>query len=96
MPEFPGGDAALLTFFKKNMNTPRLGIYQDIRSDFQVRFIVNEDGSVSEIKVVKSISPAVDEEAIRVLKQLPRFKPGYKDEQPVRVYFNLPIIFDWK
>jgi protein TonB len=96
MPEFKGGDSALILFITKNMNLPPLGRHFNVRSNLEVRFVVNVDGSVSDIEVKKSIGPATDAEAIRVLKEMPPFKPGCKNGKPARVYYNLLVPVDWK
>ena len=92
-PEFPGGEQALIQFLQQNITYPDMERDSDIQGKVLVRFVVLEDGSVSNVVVVKSVSPGLDNEAVRVVKLLPKFKPGYQQGKPVKVYYNLPIVF---
>ena len=93
MPEFPGGEDAMMKFIQKNIQYPDLERDMDIQGRVVLGFIVNEDGSLSDIKVRKSVSPSIDAEAIRVVKLFPKFKPGTQQGKPVRVQFTLPVMF---
>jgi TonB family protein len=92
-PQFPGGEAGLIRFLQTNIVYPQNALEQKIQGKVLLRFVVNEDGSVSDVKVVRSVCPDLDREAWRVVKLLPRFIPGKRNGQPVKVYFNLPIVF---
>ena len=92
-PEFPGGDGELIKFIQKNLRYPHKEKSEGVEGKVMVRFIVMEDGSASDTKIIRSISPAMDEEALRIISILPKFKPGTQEGKPVRVYFNLPVIF---
>ena len=93
MPEFPGGEDAMMKFIQKNIQYPDLERDMDIQGRVVLGFIVNDDGSLSDIKVRKSVSPSIDTEAIRVVKLFPKFKPATQQGKPVRVQFTLPIMF---
>jgi TonB family protein len=93
MPEFPGGELKLMNFLSSNIRYPEMERDNDIQGTVQVKFIVNTDGSVSDIVVVKSVSPALDNEAIRLVKMLPKFSPGKQSGKTVRVYQTIPVVF---
>jgi protein TonB len=65
----------------------------DIQGKVLLRFVVMEDGSVADVNVMRGVSPGLDKEAVRVVRMLPKFKPGRQQGKPVRVYFNLPVVF---
>jgi protein TonB len=95
MPQFPGGENAMMKFIMKNFNTSNLSESDEIVGKFIVGFIVREDGSISDIKVKRSVSPTYDAEALRVLKSFPKFKPGRQNGKAVPVSFILPIYLDF-
>jgi protein TonB len=91
--EYPGGEQALLAYVRKNCVYPQIAQEQDIQGTVQLRFVVEKDGSVGEVKVVKSLHPACDKEAVRVVKTLKRFTPAKQQGHPVRAWFTLPVRF---
>lgn len=91
--EFDGGQQALMTWLSQNMQYPQEAVDADAQGRVLVGFIVNKDGSIDEVKVVKSIHPALDAEAVRVVKSMPKWKPGKKDGKSVRVSYTLPMTF---
>jgi protein TonB len=93
MPVYPGGDAALMKFLQQHINYPDKEKNDSIGGRVFIRFVVDVDGSVKDVRVVRSAAPALDNEAVRVVKLLAKFKPGYSEGKPVKVYFNLPIEF---
>jgi periplasmic protein TonB len=93
MPEFPGGKTALSMFLQQNVTYPLSARTALTEGQVIVRFIVNSDGSISNIEVYKGIGNGCDEEAIRVIKKMPRWTPGSVKGSPVRVKYNLPINF---
>ena len=95
-PQFPGGEKALLQFIHDNLKYPTdsATCYQGIAGRVVLKFVVTEDGSLSDIQVVKSLDPACDREAIRVVELMPKWIPGKQLERVCRVYYNLPISFD--
>lgn len=94
MPKFPGGDQALLAFLSKNTQYPTREKEMDIEGRVLVKFVVNEDGSISNAFVDKSDSKGFSNEALRVVGKLPKFEPGMQQGRPVKVQFSLP--FKWK
>ena len=93
MPEFPGGDEALLNYIDANLKYPEEAASKSIQGRVACSFIVNTDGFVSDVQVIRSESPLLNNEAIRILKSLPQFKPGENDGKPVRVKYSIPINF---
>ena len=94
MPEFPGGEAALMRFINENLRYPTTAIENGIQGRVTVQFVVKKDGSVDDVTVLHGVDSALDQEAIRVCKTLPKFIPGKQNGQPVNVWFTLPIIFN--
>ena len=93
MPEFPGGEQAMINFVATNVTYPKEAMEKEISGRVLVGFIVEKDGSITETEVVKGIGGGCDEEAVRVVKAMPKWKPGKQKGKPVRVHFMLPIIF---
>ena len=96
MPKFPGGDAELYKFISNHLNYPVMSIEQGIQGKVVVQFVVAKDGSIGNVKVVRSVDRDLDNEAIRVCKKLPKFIPGRHDGQPVNVWYTLPVTFTLK
>ncbi|MBN8823553.1 MULTISPECIES: energy transducer TonB [unclassified Spirosoma] len=92
-PEYPGGMEALRSFLSKNLNYPRAAASAGVSGRVYVSFVVNTDGSLAELQVLKGIGFGCDEEAIRVMQKMPPWKPGKQSGRAVRVRFNLPISF---
>jgi TonB family protein len=92
-PEFPGGDSALMQFLQKNIHYPEAERMKRMEGKVLVRFLLDEQGFLAEVKITKSVSPGLDSEAVRVVKLLPRFKPGYLQGLPTKVFYNLPVVF---
>ncbi|MDP4189159.1 MAG: energy transducer TonB [Bacteroidota bacterium] len=93
MPEFPGGENALKNFLAENVHYPVSALEHDIQGTVVLRFIVEIDGTLSKVQVLKSVGGGCDEEAIRIVKLMPNWVPGKLYEKNVRVYFVLPIKF---
>ena len=93
MPEFPGGTAKLFEYINKNLKYPQLARESDIQGKVIVNFVVEKDGSISNVKVLRGIGGGCDEEAIRVVQNLPKFKPGKQRGKPVRVTYAITINF---
>jgi len=94
MPVFKGGDAELLKFIAENTTYPESAKAAGIQGRVIVGFVVGEDGTVSNVKITRGVDPALDAEAVRVVKLLPAFeKPGMNKGKPVQVYYNVPITF---
>ena len=93
MPSFPGGVMALMEFLQKNVKYPVEAQKKGVQGRVLVSFVVEKDGSLSEIKTVKSVDPLLDEEAMRVVKSMPNWTPGKQKGKAVRVKYNVPISF---
>ncbi|MBW6497139.1 MAG: TonB family protein [Bacteroidales bacterium] len=93
MPEFPGGGRALIEYLSKNVKYPRLAQEAGIRGTVYVGFVVEPDGSISNLKVLRGIGGGCDEEAIRVFSTMPRWQPGMQSGRAVRVSFSASITF---
>ena len=95
MPEFPGGAMEMMKFIQKNIHYPEMAKEANIQGKCFVKFVVETDGSISNVEVLKGVpgGPACDQEAIRVIKAMPKWNIGKQNGRPVRVYFNVPIIF---
>ncbi len=92
-PEFPGGMGALMTYLAKHIKYPPLAKESGIQGKVFINFVVEPDGSVSNVKVLRGIGGGCDEEAVRVVKNMPKWKPGMQRGKPVRVSFTLPVRF---
>ena len=93
MPTDPGGDAARMKFLQKNIKYPQMARESGIQGTVYVTFVVEPDGSVSDVRVLRGIGGGCDEEAVRVIKAMPKWIPGKQRGKPVRVQFNMPIKF---
>ncbi|SOD93467.1 energy transducer TonB [Spirosoma fluviale] len=92
-PEYPGGMEALRNFLSKNLNYPRQAASAGVAGRVYVSFVVNTDGSLTDLQVVKGIGFGCDEEAVRVMRKMPNWRPGKQSGRAVRVKYNLPISF---
>ncbi|MDL2278920.1 M56 family metallopeptidase [Parabacteroides sp. OttesenSCG-928-G07] len=92
-PEFPGGEVELLKFINTTMSYPQSAQDKGIQGRVTASFIVEKDGSISDINIVRALDPALDEEAIRVIKAMPKWTPGKQRGQAVRVRYTLPIVY---
>jgi len=93
MPCFPGGDAAFIKYLNKNVHYPSLARESGIQGKVFVTFVVETDGAITNITVLRGIGGGCDEEAVKVVQNMPKWIPGKQRNAPVRVQFNLPIKF---
>ena len=93
MPEFPGGRDQLNKYYESNLRYPKVAIENGIQGRVIVQFIVNTDGSISDATVIRSVDPACDEEALRVINSMPHWTPGQTNGKNVRVRYTLPVTF---
>ena len=93
MPAFPGGEAKLMEYVAKNIKYPQIARETGIQGRVFVGFVVEPDGSVSNVKVLRGIGGGCDEEAMRVVKSMPKWKPGKQRGKAVRVSYMLPVNF---
>lgn len=96
MPEFPGGDSLLLKYVQDSTHYPKDAKIQNIQGKVIVRFMVKADGSVSDVSVLRGVSPSLDKESIRVVKTIPKFTPGVLKGKTVPVWYMIPIQFSLK
>jgi TonB family protein len=93
LPEFPGGNAAMMHFIAENIRYPKEAHEKGIQGRVITKFIVRKDGSIDSVQIVRGVDPLLDAEAIRVLESMPTWKPGKQRGQPVNVMFTLPVVF---
>lgn len=93
MPSYPGGLSALMSFLSKSIKYPLVAEENGIQGRVMVAFVVEKDGSISNVKVTRSVDPSLDKEALRVVKSMPRWTPGRIDGKPVRVKYTVPVTF---
>ncbi len=93
MPEYPGGQTELLKYLNSNIKYPVIAQEQGIEGRVTIRFVVGKDGTVSDVRVVRSLDPSCDKEAVRVVKSLPKWIPGKQNGRPVSVYYTVPVTF---
>ena len=96
MPIFEGGDAALLKYLTDSVKYPELAKKHGVQGRVVIGFIVEKDGSLTDVKVLRHVDIALDAEALRVVKGMPKWIPGCQDEQLVRVRYNVPVSFRLK
>ena len=93
IPEYPGGMQAMIEFLQTNMKYPEDAAKQKVEGRVMVQFVVETDGSVSDVHVAKQVFPSLDAEAIRVVQAMPKWMPGKEKGKVVRVKYNLPLVF---
>ena len=93
LPQFPGGAVAFMKWLTSNLTYPPFAKMRKIQGKVLVQFIVNADGSISDIKVAKSLEPNCDNEAMRVMHKMPNWKPGIQNDKPCRTMVAVPIVF---
>lgn len=93
MPTFPGGTNALLTYLKNHLRYPASAKKFGEEGRVICSYVVDTDGSITDVKVVKSVSPDLDAEAVRVIRQMPKWNPGHRNGTPQKVNYTMPITF---
>lgn len=93
IPEFPGGTSKMMTYIIKNLDYPKQAKDDGIEGKVFVKFVVEKDGKVSNVNVIKGVHPLLDSAAVQVVRDMPDWKPGTQRGTPVRVQFTLPIVF---
>ena len=96
MPEFPGGMDKLMEYLSKNIKYPSIAQENNIQGRVIVEFVVNKDGSIVEPKVMRSVDTSLDNEAMRVIKSMPKWNPGKQRGKAVRVRYTVPVLFRLK
>jgi protein TonB len=92
-PQFPGGAAALLKFLSENLKYPPLAKENGIEGRVILNFIVEKDGSLSDVRIVRDIGGGCGKEAVRLVQAMPKYLPGKQNGQAVRVKYTLPVAF---
>lgn len=93
MPHFPGGDAELMQYFRKNVKYPTIAQENGVQGQVIVQFIIDKDGTITDPVVVRSRDPHLDKEALRVIMAMPKWKPGMQRGKAVRVKYTVPVTF---
>ena len=93
MPEYTGGMPALIEYLQTNIKYPEDAVKQKVEGRVMVQFVVETDGSISDVHVAKQVFPSLDAEAVRVVQAMPKWVPGREKGKEVRVKYNLPIVF---
>ena len=93
MPSFPGGQGALMSYLASNIKYPVVAQENGVQGRVIVSFVVERDGSISDVKVARSVDPSLDREAQRVVKSMPRWSPGKQNGSTVRVKYTVPVVF---
>ncbi len=93
MPQFPGGNGELMKYLSANIKYPTIAAENGIEGRVVLKFVVQKNGSISDIQVVRPLDPSCDKEAVRVVKGMPNWIPGMQNGHPVAVYFTLPVLF---
>lgn len=92
-PEFPGGQSELMKYLSSSIRYPEIAVENGIQGRVIVQFVVEKDGSATQVEVARGVDPSLDKEAIRVVKEMPKWKPGQQRGKPVRTKFTLPVQF---
>lgn len=93
MPSFPGGNGALLEYLATHVKYPVVAQENGVQGRVIVSFVVEKDGSITDVRVVRSVDPSLDREAARVVSSMPRWTPGKQNGSAVRVKYNVPVMF---
>ncbi len=93
MPEFPGGQGALLQYLAKSIKYPVIAQENGIQGRVTCTFVVNKDGSIVDAEVIRGVDPSLDKEALRVINSMPKWSPGKQRGKPVRVKYTVPVTF---
>ena len=93
MPSFPGGQGALMAFLSSNIKYPVVAQENGVQGRVIVGFVVERDGSITDVKIMRSVDPSLDREAQRVVKAMPKWKPGKQNGSAVRVKYTVPVVF---
>ena len=93
LPQYPSGFEGLMLFLSHNLNYPKKALDENVEGTVYVQFVVAKDGWIKDAKVVRSVSPEIDEEAMRVVSYMAKWKPAIKDGKPVQCMYTLPLKF---
>ena len=93
MPQYLGGPSALFEYLSQNIKYPSVAEENGVQGRVLVTFVVERDGTITDVRVVKSVDPSLDKEAQRVVNSMPRWIPGKQNGSPVRVKYTVPVTF---
>ena len=93
MPMYPGGDAALMGYLRDNIKYPTVAAENGVQGRVVVGFVVERDGSITDVNIIRGVDPSLDREAMRVVKSMPRWNPGKQNGSAVRVKYQVPVSF---
>jgi len=93
MPQFPGGDEELMKFVRDNLRYPQIASEAGVEGRVTIRFVVNRNGDVTDVTIIRGLDPSCDKEAVRVVKLMPRWIPGRQNGRNVPVYYTLPVVY---
>lgn len=93
MPMYPGGDAALMGYLRDNIKYPTVAAENGVQGRVVVGFVVERDGSITDVNILRGVDPSLDREAMRVVKSMPRWNPGKQNGSAVRVKYQVPVSF---
>lgn len=91
MPDYPGGYSEMMKFLQENLKYPSEAVEKNIQGKVYVGFVVEKDGSITDVRINRGINKLLDDEAMRVVKLMPKWKPGKNKGQPVRVSYSIPV-----
>ena len=93
MPMFPGGDGALMSYLSQNIHYPTIAAENGVQGRVVVGFVVERDGSITDVNILRGVDPSLDKEAMRVVKSMPKWTPGKQNGSAVRVKYQVPVSF---
>ena len=93
MPEFPGGQYSLLKYLSQKIKYPVIAQENGIQGRVSCSFVIGADGALSDVKVIRGVDPSLDAEAVRVIKSMPKWKPGVQNNMAVAVKYTVPVTF---
>lgn len=93
LPQFPGGPVEMMKWLTKNLKYPKSAQVKKVQGKVLAQFTIETDGSINDIKIVEALDPACDRETLRVLKMMPKWKPGVQDDKPCRTRVCIPVVF---
>ena len=93
MPQFPGGNAALMEYLRSNTHYPVVAAENGVQGRVSISFVVEKDGSITDVQVARPVDPSLDKEAARVVKSMPKWQPGKQNGSFVRVRYIVPVTF---
>lgn len=94
MPEFPGGERALVSYLSRNVKSPLIAQENGIEGKVYVSFVIDEEGAIFDVSILRGVDSSLDNESLRVVRGMPKWSPGKQGGKPVKVRYNVPIYFE--